>query len=68
MDVVGPLLDEWQQRSAVHVVMIDDQGNIVGKKYWVDVASLSVECFVSTCSEIPTVAGNARQYDRVSPE
>jgi len=38
VDVVVSLLTEWQQRGAVQVVGVGDQGSIAGKKYWVDVA------------------------------
>jgi hypothetical protein len=32
VDVAGPLLAEWQQRNAVQVIVVGDQGAIAGKK------------------------------------
>ena len=36
---VGPLSAQWQQWNVIQVVVVGDQGAIVGKKYWVDVES-----------------------------
>jgi len=37
--MVGPLSAQWQQWNVIQVVVVGDQGAIVGKKYWVDVES-----------------------------